>query len=568
MKLVPLLFLTVSHLALATTHEPSSPIEPPMVTIPSGSYLMGYEIGKENEQPVRKTNVDAFMMGKYEVTIAEFRRFVEATNYPMSTTCVHEAGPYWFLRPVTFSQNETVTQSTQLELAVTKGSWDNNSISKSEYEPVVCVGWNAANAYANWLAKKTGKPYRLPTEAEWEYAHRAGTTTTYFFGETNDLKQVCQYANVADKYGEEVAGKRFNAGYGGRPDACNDRSGLVSIVGLYQPNPFGLFDTTGNVEEWVQDCFIENNDLTTSNEPSTATQAPTSECKQRVVRGGSWHYFTYTASQRTGLDQNDFIGVLEGFRLALDAQNLPPAKSTLNFERQLKKAQQQEKQKMAALLDFPAKPSGLKVTVNNQNKVVLSWDKSIGSATTGYDIYRSSSYFTENDKIANNVNTTEFIDDVVSDGRLHYRIKATNKQRTSEWSETVAIGQSQIHSLPGRIQAEAYHFAPDSVIAASVSEPEGDRGYLRISDSKAEYQLTTTTNGSYELQLRVFNDGQAQPFELWLGQELITSITPTGKRGWQTVTKPDIHLTRGEHTLSVRAKSQNFALNWLQFNKL
>jgi formylglycine-generating enzyme required for sulfatase activity len=322
MKIITPLLLTMSLSATAT----NSPIEPLMVSIPAGTFLMGSERGHKNEQPVREVQISPFMLGKYEVTISEFKQFIAATDYSMSQTCIHEAGQNWFLRPASTSQKNQ-QGANNMELAITAGSWDKNSISDNEFEPVVCIGWDAAQAYTAWLKEETGKPYRLPTEAEWEYSHRAGSTSTYSFGEPDDIEKVCRSANIADKYGEEVAAKLFNAGYGGRPEVCNDKSGLVSIVGLYQPNAFGLYDMLGNVEEWVQDCYVDDY----AQAPVNGKSVEINNCKQRVLRGGSWHYLTYSASQRTGREAQDFIGVLEGFRLALDGDTNLTSTSSKHF---------------------------------------------------------------------------------------------------------------------------------------------------------------------------------------------------------------------------------------------
>ena len=484
----------------------------------------------------------------------------------MPQTCVHEAGPNWFLRPSSNSKNNPQGRNS-MELAVTAGSWDKNSISNNEFEPVVCIGWSAAQAYTAWLKKETGKPYRLPSEVEWEYAHRAGTTSTYAFGERDDMGQVCHTSNIADKYAEEVAAKLFKAGYGGRPESCNDKSGLVSIVGLYQPNAFGLYDTLGNVEEWVQDCYVDDYVQTPVNGQSVELE----RCKQRVLRGGSWHYLTYTASQRAGREQQDFVGVLEGFRVALDGDEIEPAASSLLFEKQLNKAQKNEQDKRDQLLDFPKRPTGL--TLKKSNKlgtqyITLNWDDLNDIATFGYDIYRSNSYFDASHKIASNVKALEFIDVEPMHGHLRYSIVAVNAQRESDFSDIVTTGLHDIHTLPGKVQAEAFHSSPNAKIAASVSEPKGDSGYIRLSDSEAKYQVISSTDASYKITFRVFNNGQNQPFELWQEHKQLATLTPTGKRGWQTLTVANVYLPKGRHLLSIKAKHNNFSINWLQFEQL
>ena len=166
-------------------------IEPVMVTIPEGSFAMGDE-NEENAQPVHKVILPEFSLGKYEVTVKEFRRFVETTAYEMPGQCVHQLNG-WF------------------NYGATDGTWQNNALNSSDFQPVNCIGWQAANDYTLWLAKETGKPYRLPSEAEWEYAARAGTTTKFYFGDDPEQTQVCDYENTADLTGENILQRDTNS---------------------------------------------------------------------------------------------------------------------------------------------------------------------------------------------------------------------------------------------------------------------------------------------------------------------------------------------------------------------
>ncbi|MAG77005.1 MAG: hypothetical protein CL811_09600, partial [Colwelliaceae bacterium] len=200
--------------ALAATSN--KPIEPIMVTIPAGSFDMGSE-DRQSTQPVHKVTLPEFSLGKYEVTVKEFARFIEATNYPTPEECRHELDG-WF------------------KLA-SKGNWQTNALNTSEYQPVVCINWQAAKAYVDWLAKETGRPYRLPSESEWEYAARGGTSTKYHFGD--DDSNVCEYANTADLYGESVLQRDTNTSYVNWStglNSCSDGSAYASIVGMYKPN--------------------------------------------------------------------------------------------------------------------------------------------------------------------------------------------------------------------------------------------------------------------------------------------------------------------------------------------
>ena len=138
-----------------------------------------------------------------------------------------------------------------------------------------------AQAYVQWLSRTSGKPYRLLTEAEWEYVARAYSSTSRPWGD--DANQACGHANVQDQTMARVVppgeGKEW-----GNPHRCDDGSAYTSTVGRYQANRFGLYDMIGNAAEWVEDCWNANY----TGAPSDGSAWTTGECARRVVRGGSW----------------------------------------------------------------------------------------------------------------------------------------------------------------------------------------------------------------------------------------------------------------------------------------
>lgn len=327
----PTLAVSLLLLAGAAMAAPGlAPIEPQMVAIKAGDFMMG-SARADNTQPVRKVALKAFRIGKYEVTAAEFQRFVEATKYKAPRMCLQMASKRWF----TSVPNEFVDAATLQSL--------------SKFEPATCIGWNGAQAYVAWLARETGKPYRLPSEAEWEYASRAGSSGRYFFG--NEETQACRYANLADRSAEAAIRRDFD-GLESREHVgvmpCDDKAGYASIVGMYEANAFGLHDTLGNIAEFVQDCEHD----TYAGAPADGSAWVDAACKARVVRGGSWHWRGYHASHR-GAMPADFVGALEGFRVAQDIGAAAGADTAAGpFDLELAEAQKVERARRAALAEI------------------------------------------------------------------------------------------------------------------------------------------------------------------------------------------------------------------------
>lgn len=286
----------IPFVAITAKAENSAFIEPTMVTIPAGDFIMGGS--KAKELPTHKVAISSFNLAKYEVTVKEFRQFVQETGHKTKDAC-------WIWQEVTDAHNWGIN--------VHKGSWQSPKYAPSEDHPVMCVTWQDANDYAAWLSKKTNKDYRLPTEAEWEYAARAGTKTTYYFG--NDANLLCEYGNVLDQQGSKALARDYKVYREGV--SCNDGAEYTNKVGEYKPNAFGLYDMIGNVGEFVMDC----EHVTYAGAPSDGS-AWTSGCnKERymiVVRGGA--YGASANPTRSGAKAhagpNNPSSLGEGFRLA------------------------------------------------------------------------------------------------------------------------------------------------------------------------------------------------------------------------------------------------------------
>lgn len=223
---------------------------PEMVTIPAGSFKMGSNRGDRSERPVHRVTIkQPFAIGKYEVTVGEWRRCVDSggcSNFPKKADT-------------------------------------------SDRSPVRDISWSDAEEYVNWLSELTGGRYRLPTEAEWEYATRAGTSSTYWWG---------------DRMGSGKANCK------GCDRAWNKE--VPADVGSFPANPFGLHDTSGSVWEWVSDCWYDNH----KGAPADGKSRYKSNCRQHVIRGGSWRNDSSYAHSASRFKYDTYVRyILNGFRV-------------------------------------------------------------------------------------------------------------------------------------------------------------------------------------------------------------------------------------------------------------
>lgn len=240
------------------------------VAVPSGCFKMGdtHGDGQGDEKPVHDVCIDSFYMGKYEVTNAQFRKF-----HPE-----HDSGAY-----------------------------EGNSLN-GDNQPVTNVSWYDAMEYAAWLSNRSGRVFRLPTEAEWEYAARGGTAGRNFWGE--NPVEACKSANGADL----TAKAQW-------PDwtitDCYDGYRVSAPVGRFRPNAFGVYDMMGNAWEWTYDWYdAEYYFESAKNNP----RGPSSGTL-RVPRGGGWGNASecVRVADRNGFSP-DFRILFLGFRLASPVQ--------------------------------------------------------------------------------------------------------------------------------------------------------------------------------------------------------------------------------------------------------
>ncbi|SFV51137.1 serine/threonine kinase [hydrothermal vent metagenome] len=242
---------TVSNLS---TEKKLPLVEPKMVHIRGGSFMMGSDDGDRNEKPVHEVTIDYdFEIGKYPVTFEEYDYYCQETGEAKSS---------------------------------------DNGFGRGKH-PAINVSWNDAKNYAKWLSEKTGKNYRLPTEAEWEFVARAGTTTKWSFGDNeNDLKEYALYD--------------INSSF------------KTHQVGVKKENQWGVFDMYGNVWEWCEDDYVNSYKITPKNEIAHKEKSGflLKVLDKKVLRGGSWCNLAYVCCSAYRFSSHPYSrGIDIGFRL-------------------------------------------------------------------------------------------------------------------------------------------------------------------------------------------------------------------------------------------------------------
>ena len=271
----------------------------PFVKVPAGTFVMGgvptvqalakiYPLLEQkrltdlaDEMPAHEVRISqAFYLGQHEVTVGQFRRFIEQSGYRPESEADGTGG---------YGYNPQYDPATSVRGDAFEGrdarySWRNPGFAQRDDHPVVNVTWNDAQALAQWLTRTEGPTYRLPTEAEWEYACRAGTRTLYPHGD--DPQGLVGVANTFDQRAAPLWPQW-------RQHALNGDDGyaFTAPVGQYAPNALGLYDMLGNAWEWVSDL---HGDTYYAESPQSDPQGPATG-NVRVRRGGSWHTWSFYA---------------------------------------------------------------------------------------------------------------------------------------------------------------------------------------------------------------------------------------------------------------------------------
>lgn len=520
--------------------------EPPTASIPAGSFM-----AKDHQGEGRyKVSMQPFQMAKYELTVAEFRKFVEDTGYKAPTNCMHEIGPGWF------------------GAGERDGSWDNNFFNLSEYHPVVCIGTKGAEEYAKWLSHKTGKKYSLMSEAQWLYVMRTGGYEDYISENGKKRHQVCEIANLADQHANAMTGNIYQAPYTSAYtiEDCNDKEILSSTVGLYKADKYGVHDLLGNIQEVVADCYVDGKQRF----PQGGGPVTQTNCTSRIAKGSSWHWEVPDLDRR-GEMADDFIAAIEGFRLVLDTKGkvLPEQAGSDQFVAGLAKAQKQAKIVHAQIADYPSKVSKLSLQ-DKGRKVALTWQHQQDMVGTTYKVTRLDLVSNEEQVIAEGVTGLKYVDTKPSKHKVRYKVTAQIGEREGLASNTADSSAVYTHTLPTRIQAEAFSQGAEVSVRNSSQEPKHDLVFANMRNTSADYQVKVAKAGKYTLEPRVFHSGDKQTFSVLLNGKLLKDITTTGENGWQTASAVPVTLPKGTHTLTIQPVGERtrLSINWLDVKKL
>ena len=318
---LPLSSVYASHSkdGTAQDHLPGNKLGPKLVLIPEGEFVMGSPMTEEgryeDEGPQHIVKISKpFFMAETPITVAQFRTFIEATGY--RTTAEKEQWSEW--------RNPETGDWEPLEGL----NWRHNhrgELNGSDH-PVVYISWNDAMAYIEWLSNTTNQTYRLPSEAEMEYANRAGTTTRYWWGNETPKQNVANLKGEHDipendkTWFPTPEERQYAYAHGYTPllfEGYGDGHWGLSPVASFKANPFGLYDTTGNVWEWTEDCWNGSH----HGAPKDGSARLTGTCNYRVVRGGSYYCFprhVRSANRWRQLQINRTMYV--GFRVVREAE--------------------------------------------------------------------------------------------------------------------------------------------------------------------------------------------------------------------------------------------------------
>jgi sulfatase modifying factor 1 len=301
-----------------------------MVRIPAGSFSMGNAASPEemarhfpayeparlrdlaDEAPAHRVRITRpFYLMQHEVTVGQFRRFLAASGH-VPESVADGTGGYGFNPDY---DPATTARGDAFEGRDPRYTWDHPGFAQTDAHPVVNVTWNDAVALAQWLSHTEQRRYRLPTEAEWEYACRAGTTTHFHSGDAP-----ASLANVANLFDADAAAHWPRQPQWQAYALPADGQAFTAPVGQWAPNAFGLYDMHGNVWEWTADWHSADY---YAQSPSDDPQGP-EQGQVKVRRGGSWHSWPlYARCAYRNWNRPDTRYTLVGIRLVMEAPDAP-----------------------------------------------------------------------------------------------------------------------------------------------------------------------------------------------------------------------------------------------------
>ncbi len=299
--------LAIAVLALAAGLVSSCAGKGPssFVRIPAGTFLMGSAetepLRKADEGPQTTVTITRdFMLATAPVTVGEFRAFADNTGYKSVAEVEGWSHDY---------TDDGIKE-------IPGRSWRNPGFPQGDDHPVVCIHWRDIVAYCDWMSGKAKQTVRLPTEAEWEYACRAGTTTAYWWGD--DVAGGEGKANFAD-----ASASRVYTAWNPPEVPWDDGYVYTSPVRAFAPNPWRLYDMHGNVWEWCSDIYGGPHPGGDATDPTGAAEGD-----HHLRRGGSWYKGLGTArSANRGRSQNDFRVNNRGFRVVMETPSKKDQKS-------------------------------------------------------------------------------------------------------------------------------------------------------------------------------------------------------------------------------------------------
>ncbi|NOU52515.1 formylglycine-generating enzyme family protein [Pseudoalteromonas sp. JBTF-M23] len=487
----------------------------------------------------------SFLMSKYEITVAQFRQFVSDTGYQVPKNCMAFTEALW-------PDPEK------------PGRWDLPALIENPYRPVVCTGVQGAIDYAKWLSEKTGKSYRLPSAQQWRHAALAGKSGRMAFADDFQQSEICDYENTEDIANIAGMKKHHQVRYK-RSAQCNDGAVYHTVVGMYRPNQYGLYDMVGNVREITRTCHTFN-----KSEPA--------QCEQYVVVGEAWHWQPRGVMTPDWMD-TDFQGGIEGFRLVLESDKVEPLSvATQDFIEKLKSAQYVQQQVHAQMQTIPASPKGLSAKAIDNSRVELNW-LTVPGDEVRYAVYRALSNPSSNEatrftKVVDKLTQATFIDSTLPEKIFaRYQVFSYNSVGEGLGSEIVTFGKAKHFSSNERIEVEhfftgLYYWVSKrekaTIVGFSDNPDHFPTGVKPHKPAWIRLGFKSEQARRAELTFRAVSEQEAS-FELWQGMHLVGRYDiPAGDKF--VIQKGMADLIKSNAPLEIRMdKPQWFELDWLEF---